>query len=414
VSGLGTVEPERVIADLRELEKLTGGAGGARRLAWTAEWLQAREWLRSKLGELPCRVHRDPAGNLVADLPGQAAGFFVVGSHLDSVPAGGWLDGALGVIAGLELVRASADGPPPPIGLRLIDWADEEGARFGRSLFGSSAAAGALESSQQAQLTDADGVTLADAMRDCGLEIMNADGARRSLDGVVGYLELHIEQGPVLEQAGRQVAVVTGTVGVERRLLRLVGEAAHAGAAPMDMRRDPLVTAARAITAIVDAARSCGATATFGSIELRPGVVTVVPERCELAVDLRHPDPLVLARLVAEADAAVAGLGAASDVSAAWEPQWKIEPIAFDPELVELARAGCEDMHVEPVVMPSGALHDAAAVARVVPAVMLLTPSRHGISHSPAEDTDEADLAVGIRAFEAVAHRALEWGAARR
>jgi N-carbamoyl-L-amino-acid hydrolase len=405
--------PERVIADLRELAALTGGPDGARRVAWTTEWLHAREWLTGKLEQLPCTVKRDPAGNLLADLPGDAPGFLAVGSHLDSVPNGGWLDGALGVLAGLELLRGYAEGAAPPAGLRLIDWADEEGARFGRSLFGSSAATGVLDLRDASTWTDASGTTLAEAMAACGLDLADADGATASLNGIVGYLELHIEQGPVLERTGHQLAVVSGTAGVQRKLLRLFGESLHAGAAPMDMRHDPVVLAAAIITAVAQRARAANATATFGALSVSPGVVTIVPERCDVVIDIRHPEPAALDRLVAENEADVARRAAGAGVRAEWKTQWAIEPIPFHPELIELARASCEETGVEPLLMPSGALHDAAAVARTLPVVMLFTPSRRGVSHSPGEDTAEADLVAALRAFAVLAHRALEWAADR-
>lgn len=413
MSTTDSLRPERVLRDLRELADLTGGPGGARRLAWTAEWVRAREWLSGKLAELPCEVRTDPAGNLIADLRGQADGFLAVGSHLDSVPEGGWLDGALGVLAGLELLRSYCDGRALPAGIRLIDWADEEGARFGRSLFGSSAATAAIDPVQSAAVTDATGMTLAAAMGACGLDITTAASATSSLDSVRGYIELHIEQGPVLEHRGRSVAVVTGTTGVERRVLHLRGEAAHAGAAPMSMRRDPVLVAASVITAIAERARAAGATATFGAVDVLPGVVTIVPERCDVVVDVRHPDRAELARMIAENEADAERLASAARVSADWSPQWAIEPIPFDRELIELARSGCADVGVDPLVMASGALHDAAAVARRLPVVMLLTPSRGGISHSPAEDTAEEDLVAGIRALDALVTRGLAWSANR-
>lgn len=407
-------DPLRVIAALRELAELTGGPGGARRVAWTDEWRRARSWLEEQLAGLPVECETDPAGNLWATLPGTRGGgeFVAVGSHLDSVPQGGWLDGALGVLAGLELLRRHAHGEPPQVSLRLVDWADEEGARFGHSLFGSTAARGALDLDVLESTHDG-ATTLADAAREHGVDLNRANEARSRLGGALAYLELHIEQGPVLAHSGRSVAVVSGCNGVERHVVRLTGEAAHAGAAPMAMRRDPVVAAARAISRVSTLATAQEATATVGRIEARPGVVTIVPAEVELTLDLRHHDPVVLAGLLEQTRDLFADAARAMGVEAVWLPQWRIDPVPFDPELIELAQAACEDAGAPPFVMTSGALHDAAAVAPQVPTVMLFVASLCGISHSPAEDTDEADLAVAVRAFDGLLERTLRWAAVR-
>jgi allantoate deiminase len=374
------VKPERVLADLRALEELTHG----RRLAWADGWMHAREWLRARLAELPVEVEEDAAGNLWATLAGASREFVAVGSHIDSVPDGGWLDGALGVLAGLELLRSRV-GTELPVSLRLVDFADEEGARFGRSLVGSTAVAGGLDAEPD----------LAAAARECGIDLRRANDARGQLSGALAYLELHIEQGPVLEASGRSVCAVDGCAGVERHRVLVRGETAHAGAAPMDMRSDALVAAARAVVELTD--RTHEGTATIGRIEASPGVPTIVPGAVELVVDLRHPRPEGLAELHAAAHQAF-GPGAE------WEPIWRIDPIPFDPALVELAR---EASGGGPA-MTSGALHDAAALAPHVPSVMLFVPSKRGISHSREEDTDEADIAAGVRALDRLLDLAIE------
>jgi N-carbamoyl-L-amino-acid hydrolase len=340
--------------------------------------MRAREWLRGRLASLPVDVSVDAAGNLWATLPGASREFVVVGSHIDSVPDGGWLDGALGVLAGVEMLRSRAPSPLP-VSLRLVDFADEEGARFGRSLVGSTAAAGRL---------DDVAAPLLEAASECGLDLGRANEARAELDGALAYIELHIEQGPVLERAGRSVCAVSGCAGVERWRVRLRGEAAHAGAAPMDMRRDALVAAARGILELTSlAGASGGGTATVGAIEAFPGAPTIVPGAVELVVDLRHPDPGGLAALLD---------GAREAFDGEWDRVWSIEPIPFDPALVELAREACGEVFT----MTSGAIHDAAAMAPIVPTAMLFVPSRRGISHSREEDTDEGDLLAGIRALD--------------
>lgn len=403
-------EPQRVIADLRELAELTGGPEGARRVAWTKPWRDARS-LEARLAELPVECETDAAGNLWATLRSDGApGFVVVGSHLDSVPNGGWLDGALGVMAGLELLRRHARGHAPAVALRLVDWADEEGARFGRSLFGSTAARGALDVNALAAASDGS-TTLAEATRACGIDLSRANQASSQLEGGLAYLELHIEQGPVLAQNAQPVAVVSGCSGVERHVVRLTGEAAHAGAAPMSMRRDPVVAAAAAISRVTTLATAEGATVTVGQIAARPGVVTIVAAEVELTIDLRHPDPDVLAGLVETAEQAFGESAASSQVVVTWEPQWRIAPVPFHPDLIELGRAACADAGIAPFVMTSGALHDAAAVAPRLPTVMLFVPSWRGMSHSAAEDTDPVDIAVGVRTLDALLERTLSWAA---
>src|SRR5215216_4431912 len=193
------MDADRVLADLRDLARLTGGPDGARRVCWTDEWARAREFLRSRLDELPVELTVDAAGNLWADLPGEQEGFVIVGSHVDSVPAGGWLDGALGIFAALEALRSHVDDERR-VGLRFVDWADEEGARFGRSLFGSSACAGTLGVEAVRDLADRDGERLEDVVARYGVDLAKVHESGSQLEGARAYLELHVEQGPMLEQ----------------------------------------------------------------------------------------------------------------------------------------------------------------------------------------------------------------------
>ena len=393
-------DPARVIADLRELDRLTGGPGGAQRVAWTDGWRRARQWLEQRLAEIPAATRVDAGGNLWAEIRGAQPGFVAVGSHIDSVPCGGWLDGALGVVAALEALRSRAD-TTPPLGLRLVDWADEEGARFGVSLFGSSAAAGRLE-------RDLVGDDMAAALTAAGVELARVGEAERSLDGARGYLELHIEQGPILERAGAAVAVVTGTVGVERHRVRFAGTAAHAGAQPMDARSDPAMAAARLALAARDAARRrAGATATIGSISIEPGVPTIVPSAAGLILDLRAADGNELEAMLDGARRASHEIAGEEGVSVEWLPHWHIAPTHFDPRLVEAGVEAARAAGADPLVMASGALHDAASVAGLVPTVMLFVQSKGGISHNPREDTDEADLALAVRAYDELVERSL-------
>jgi len=402
--------PERVIADLQELARLTGGPGGARRVCWTPDWLAARAWLKGKLAELPCKVETDEAGNLWAQLSGGSARVVVVGSHIDSVPQGGWLDGALGVTAALEMLRAYAEaGTAPPVTLRLVDWADEEGARFGRSLLGSSAAAGTLDLEQVRGLTDRDGVTLPDALAACGVRLDRMHEAGARLTNVAAYLELHIEQGPILEEQGVPLAAVLGTVGVERHAVTFRGRASHAGSTPMRLRRDAFLSAARFALEAREGARRHGAVATCGAVSTEPGIVTAIAGACTVSLDQRALDADVLAAMLAEARDSAERIAAEEGTTVAWEPLFQIAPIPFHPTLVGFAEEACREVAGAAFRLPSGPLHDAAEMARRAPTAMMFVTSLDGISHSPAEDTPLDHLELAVRAFAALTARTVAW-----
>jgi N-carbamoyl-L-amino-acid hydrolase len=385
----------RVIADLRELAELTGGPGGARRVCWTDEWVKARELVRSKLDELPVEITTDAAGNVWADLPGEQDGFVIVGSHVDSVPAGGWLDGALGIFGALEVLRAHADGERP-VGLRFVDWADEEGARFGRSLFGSSACAGTLDVDEVRDLEDRDGERLEDVVARYDVDLSKVHESGSQLAGARAYLELHIEQGPVLEARDESAAVVLGTVGVERRAAVFSGRAAHAGATPMDMRQDSFLAAARAALLIRDVGLAHeGGYCTTGGASSDPGVVTAVAGRTELLLDQRHLDAGELAAMLTEADEACRRAAEEFGCTVEIKHLWSIPPIPFDERLIGLAK---EALGADTAI-PSGPLHDAAEMARLIPTVMVFSKSSPPVSHTPEEDTPEDDLRVAIEVY---------------
>jgi N-carbamoyl-L-amino-acid hydrolase len=406
VSDGPAIDAERVIADLRELARRTSDERGAQRLCWTETWRDARVFLAELLEEIGVEPERDEAGNLWARLGDAAGPALALGSHIDSVPDGGWLDGALGVMAGLGVLRTwAAAGEPPPRSLVLIDWADEEGARFGHSLFGSSAFAGHLDVEAARSLHDADGTALADALAENGVELDAAPRAGARRDGLAAYLELHIEQGPVLEADGTGIAAVEGCVGIERHRFAFTGQAAHAGTTPMDRRRDAGLAAAETALRVEAIANEHGGMGTTGVLALRPGIPTAVAGHADLVVDLRHAAEAELTRMLAEAQEAGAAFASARNCSVSSELVWRIEPTRFDEHLVELAAEASGGRR-----MTSGALHDAAEVARVLPAAMMFVPSIGGISHAKEEDTSESDLAAGIEAFGALANVALARG----
>ena len=408
------IDARRVIADLRELDRRTGGPDGAQRLCWGEGWREARELLGELLGELHLEGERDAAGNLWATLDGAREPGLALGSHLDSVPGGGWLDGALGVMAALGVLRAwSQAGTRPPRSLMLVDWADEEGARFGRSLFGSSAFSGTLEPAEVAGLRDAGGRTVTEVLAAQGVDLRRAPAAATRRGLLAAYLELHIEQGPVLEAEGLRAAAVQGCAGVERHRLRFLGQASHAGTTPMDRRRDAGLAAAEGALRVEEIGRRHTGVATAGVIVLRPGIATAVAGEAELIVDLRHPEPGELAAMLAETRDAASEIARERRCELEAEPIWRIEPIPFDARLVAAAREACREAVGSDRVVSSGALHDAAEVARVVPAAMVFCPSTAGISHAKEEDTPEPDLIAAIEAFGLLANRALAGLAAR-
>jgi hydantoinase/carbamoylase family amidase len=406
------VNTDRVLEDLRELARLTGGPDGARRVCWTDEWARAREFLRSRLDELPVEVSIDAAGNLWADLPGEQDGFVIVGSHVDSVPNGGWLDGALGEFTALETLRSRAESGRPPVGLRLVDWADEEGARFGRSLFGSSACAGTLEVDEVRDLRDREGERLEDVVARYDVELARVHESNAQLTGARAYLELHIEQGPVLESRGEPAATVLGTCGVERHVGIFTGQAAHAGATPMGLRKDSFAAAAQAALAIREVGFRHDGVCTVGGATSEPGVVTAVAGRTEMLLDQRHLGPEKLAAMLAEARAACEQAAADQGCEVELKHLWSIPPIPFDDRLIALAREAVTEAGGENTAIPSGPLHDAAEMARLIPTVMIFSSSSPPVSHTKEEDTPEDDLRVAIEAYGRTVDATLQSAAA--
>jgi N-carbamoyl-L-amino-acid hydrolase len=402
------IDARRVIADLRELQRRTADAHGAQRLCWGPGWLEARSYLRELLGELGVELELDEAANGWARLAGREPGpALALGSHLDSVPNGGWLDGALGVMAAVGVLRAHAAAGGPPRDLVLVDWADEEGARFGRSLLGSSAFSGSLDPAELDALTDADGRRAVDVLAEHDVDPARMRECGRRRDRLAAYLELHIEQGPRMEADGTRAAAVSGCAGVERLRFTFTGQASHAGTTPMDMRRDAGLAAAATALAVREIPAEEGGVATTGELELTPGIVTAVAGEARLAVDLRNPDAQALARMLERARAGAARAAEAHGCALSEAPVWRIEPIPFDSRLVTAAREACAAVTGKPAELASGALHDAAEVARVLPAAMVFAPSAGGISHAREEDTPEDELAAAIEAFGELANRVL-------
>jgi len=405
------LDPGRTVAELRELRELTGDENGAQRVAWTDTWERARDWLRGRLAGTGADEEIDPAGNQWFTLRGASERVLVIGGHIDSVPNGGWLDGCLNVLAGVEVMRRLSEEGEPPLTVRLVSWADEEGARFGRSLFGSSAAAGSMADQDELRSrVDANGIALPQALSEHGVDLDRALDARPQLESAAAYLELHIEQGPVLESLGLALGVVLGTFGVERHQITFRGQAAHAGSTPMDQRRDALAGAARLELEIREIAKRTGAGAvcTMGSVVTRPGIVTSVVETAECLLDQRHLDGAALASMLDAAKSASERIAGEENIEVEWERVWRIDPILFDDELIGLAEEAVREVAGESHRLPSGPLHDAAEVSRAgIPTVMIFVQSLRGLSHTKLEDTKPEHLELSVRALDVLTSKTL-------
>jgi hydantoinase/carbamoylase family amidase len=384
--------------DLQELATYGARGDAVRRLAWTDEHRAALDWWKERLERSGLEVELDPAGNLIGRWQVGEGRAVALGSHIDSGPNAGRYDGTLGVLgalAAVDLLRESGVQPRRPIW--VISFMDEEGVRFGVSMMGSRAFTGD-DVTELLECRDDDGVSIADEMRRWGLDPTATSGADR-IDQIGAYLELHIEQGPVLEQEGLELGIVESIVGMIQANIRLVGEANHAGTTPMHLRHDALMGMARIALALREQAVARSATLTIGKAEVEPGAFTVIPGACEFSVDFRVGSPSefdglrALVSEVVEHVAADEGLEGEVTFSDA-DP-----PVELDATIVTGFESAAADLGVRHRRMPSGAGHDAMLIARHVPTGMLFVPSRGGISHSPAEFTDPRHCELGVQAL---------------
>jgi hydantoinase/carbamoylase family amidase len=401
------------VTELKELRELTGNEDGAQRVAWTDTWVRAQEWMAGKLEPTGAEMAFDEARNQWWTLRGRSEQELLLGGHLDSVPNGGWLDGALNVVAGSEVLRRIAEEGEPPVTVRLVSWADEEGARFGRSLFGSSAAAGSMRDQDELrQLTDGDGISLPEAIGAHGVDLDRVTESNRQLRNAAAYLELHIEQGPVLEAMDLPLGAVLGTYGVERHRVIWRGQAAHAGSTPMDQRRDALAGAAKLALELRHIASRTGegAVCTSGGVVCRPGIVTSVVETAEQLLDQRHLDADRLAALLEDAQERSRRFAEEERLEVEFERIWSIEPILFDETLIGLADEAIHEVAGQSHRLPSGPLHDAAEVSRAgIPTVMLFVQSLRGLSHTKLEDTNEEHIELSVQALDRLATKTMTW-----
>lgn len=396
------VDFERLRADLQALSRigLDESDRGIYRMAFTDADMEARRFMLGRLEEAGIAARMDEAGNVIGrHAPDGTAGqpAVLIGSHLDSVPCGGTLDGALGVIVGLECVRRIAElGLPLARPVEVVGFADEEG-RFG-GLFGSSAMAGQLNSETIHTATDLGGERLIDAMARHDLDAMDALLARRRADEIEAYLELHIEQGPVLDRTHRRLGVVDEITGLAKWAVRLMGNPDHAGTTPMPMRRDAFGGLAEFVGEIPRILEEHGgedSVATVGSVTLFPGTANTVPGRVDFSLDLRDTDAGMLRELGDAVRRALSAIARRRQLMFEFDVISEVEPVRCDDEIIGVIDAATRALDVEAHRMPSGAAHDAQIMARLTRVGMIFVPSADGRSHSPSEWTHWEDIELG-------------------
>jgi allantoate deiminase len=379
-------------ADLEEAARIGADGGGVSRFAWTPELAQANEWLVRRLQELGLETEIDAAGNVLGRWEEGEGSAVLVGSHLDTVPRGGRYDGALGVLAALDVVRTlKREGASLRRPFWVVSFNDEEGSRFQTGMLGSRVFIGDLDPEDWRRRG------VADAMASGGFDFERL-GEAKAVDRVGAYLELHIEQGPVLEQEGLDLGIVTGIAGLLGFRVRLTGEANHAGTTPMASRRDALAGAARIVVELRDEARSRGdMTANVGILTVAPGGFNVIPGTAEFTIDARAGDADVFARAEKFVRDTVERVAAEEQLELDVTETHRKPPTPLDSELQELLAEAAAVEGATARSMPSGAGHDAMILAKHVPAAMLFVPSRAGISHSPDEYTPPEQCELGAR-----------------
>jgi beta-ureidopropionase / N-carbamoyl-L-amino-acid hydrolase len=397
------INGERLLADLRTLSTIGGQAdGGVDRLAWSEADVAARRWFAERIREAGLEPRIDAALNVFGHLAGSDGPRLLTGSHLDSVPNGGRLDGAYGAVAGLEVLRTLVEsGAPVAARVEVVGFADEEGVRFAIGLIGSLALTGELDLDQLRGGRDWQGDPIRQVLATAGREVDRMLDAQQHLPSIAAFLELHIEQGPRMEADGVDLAVVTGIVGVYREQVRVIGTQNHAGTTPFRLRHDAGRAAARAAGGLRELVQSIDpeAVANIGTMQFDPGGANVIPGRAAFTLEVRHLEEPVVYRIVETFNANLEAICADEGCRAETERLSWVPPARMDREQMELLEAACQELGRKPARLWSGAGHDAAILARHVPTGMLFVPSIGGVSHSPLEKTSDEHLVLGARAL---------------
>lgn len=393
------VDFPRLQADVEALAAIGRRADhGLYRMAFSDGDMRARDWLAGRIRAAGLELHVDGAANIHARLGWDGERPSVMaGSHLDTVPGAGHLDGALGVLVALECLRSLQEaGLPLSHPLEAVAFTDEEG-RFG-GMFGSQAVCGRLTPERIHTARDLDGVGLVETMAAHGLNAMDALRAQRRPESLHAFLELHIEQGPVLDRAGVKIGVVEGIVGLFKWNVRLIGVANHAGTTPMDLRRDAfqgLAEFAGEIPRILEEDGGTRSVATIGRVELVPGAANVVPGRADFSLEARDTDPAVLERLALAFRRALSAIARRRDLMFEFDVLSTLEPVKCDPLVMHAIAEAAKQLEASHMTLPSGAAHDTQMLAGLTRAGMIFVPSREGRSHSPAEWTAWEDIETG-------------------
>ncbi|MGP9820477.1 Zn-dependent hydrolase [Salinarimonas sp. NSM] len=394
-----TIDAQRLWDTLMETAKVGGTPkGGIKRLTLTDLDREIRDWFKVECEALGCTVEVDEVGNMFATRPGRRSDVapIAIGSHLDTQPTGGKFDGVLGVLGGLEVMRTlHALGYETNAPLMLVNWTNEEGSRFAPAMLGSGVYAGVFDTAFADSREDRQGVTFKEAIEAIGYRGTKKPGEVK----FSAMLELHIEQGPILEAEGRTIGVVQGVQGMRWYEVTLTGREAHTGSTPMRLRKNALVGAARLVERIdaIAHAHAPDAVGTVGLLEVTPNSRNVIPGQVFFTVDFRHPEDAVLARMEAELYAAIAEVAAEIGLEVEHKKVWDSPPVKFDPDLIAAVRNGAEKAGFPHRDMISGAGHDAAYTARVAPTTMVFVPCEGGLSHNEAESTSMEECAAGAQ-----------------
>jgi N-carbamoyl-L-amino-acid hydrolase len=395
------INVERLLADLGTLSTIGGQAdGGVDRLAWSEADLAARRWFAERIREAGLEPRVDAALNVFGHVPGGAGPRLLTGSHLDSVPNGGRLDGAYGAVAGLEVLRTMHEsGDPLAARVEVVGFADEEGVRFGTGLIGSLALTGELDLTRLGEESDWQGVPIRQVIASAGRELDRMLDAQQHLHSIAAFLELHIEQGPRMEADAVDLAVVTGIVGVYREQVRVLGSQNHAGSTPFRLRHDAGRAAARAAAGLRELVEGIDreAVANIGVMRFDPGGVNVIPGRATFTLEVRHLEEPVVRRIVDTFKKNLETISAEEGCRADTQQVSWVPPARMDGVQMELLEAACRELGRKPARLWSGAGHDAAILSRHVPTGMLFVPSIGGVSHSPLENTSDEHLVLGAR-----------------